>query len=391
MQLLSPSKIGGQAVANRVVLSPLTRGRCTPTPENVFDIKNSLPNELMQLYYEQRADNNLLISEGTIPSEAGWGWMNAPHISTPEHAAAWSKVTDRVHAKGSIFYCQLWHMGRQTHSSFHPSFPGKIFAPSAVKISNNSTSRTVNGEKVEHEVPTEMTVEDIKRTIDELVNAAQMAKLAGFDGVELHCANGYLLDSFLQSRTNQRTDEYGGSFENRVRIVHELIEAIAAAPDSFPTSRIGIKISPNGVFGDMGSADNDEMFPYFAQSVNKYGLAYIHIMDGLGFGYHEMCRQVTCSDIRKVFDGPILANVGLTRDVAEGLIRSGAADFAVFGRDYMSNPDLVERFKNNYPLTPPPEYQYWYYAVGSKGYNDFLTYAEEQELVEKDEKKEAEE
>jgi N-ethylmaleimide reductase len=385
MELLSPCKIGGQTVGNRVVLAPMTRGRCTPTPDNWFDMKNSLPNELMQLYYEQRADNNLLISEGTIPSEAGWGWMNAPHITTPEHAAAWAKVVARVHAKGSIFYCQLWHMGRQTHSSFHPSYPGKTFAPSAIKIANDSTARTVSGEAVDHELPTAMTREDIDRTIKEFVNAAQMAKLAGFDGVELHCANGYLLDSFLQSRSNHRTDKYGGPFANRGRIVHEVIEAIVAAPNSFPAFRIGVKISPNGAYGDMGSDDNDEMFPHFAQSLNKYGLAYLHIMDGLGFGFHNLSKVVTCADMRKGFEGPILANVGLTRDVAEGMIRSGAADFAVFGRDYISNPDLVDRFKNELPLAPPADAAYWFYAVGPKGYTDFPSY--EPELDEEDKPK----
>lgn len=181
----------------------------------------------------------------------------------------------------------------------------------------------------------------------------------------------------MQSSTNVRTDEYGGSKENRIRILKEVVEAIIES-GAYPAQRIGFRISPNGAFGGMGSDDNLEMFTYVAQEMNKYGLAYLHVMDGLGFGYHGKCRPVTAADIRKHFDGIIMCNVGLTKGVAEGMIRSGAANLACFGRLYISNPDLPERFANDWPVAEPAAYETWWGHTGAKGYTDFPTYEQEQ-------------
>ena len=321
-------------------------------------------------YYGQRATAGLIVTEATAISEAGTGWLNAPHIRTPEQVAGWKKVTDRVHAEGSVIYLQLWHMGRQAHSSFHPS-TGKTFSASAVPISNGE-ARTIMGESVPYETPSAMTIEEIKETVQDFVKASLLAKDAGFDGVELHGANGYLLDQFTQSYTNQRTDEYGGSLENRARLSEEVIQAIIDS-GAFPADRIGYRVSPNGNYGDMGSDDNHIMFPFLAERLSKYGLAYLHVMDGLGFGYHEKCPVVTVYDLKTKFQGLVIGNIGLTKELGEGMLRSGAADLACYGRLYISNPDLPIRFEKNLPVEPEAPYETWWYPTGEKGYTDWPT------------------
>ena len=323
----------------------------------------------MAEYYEQRATAGLIVTEATAVSEAGSGWLNAPHIRTPEQVAAWKKVTDRVHAKDSVIYLQLWHMGRQSHSSFHPS-TGKIFAPSPIAV-QNAQSKTTLKEYVPFETPAEMTIDDIQATIQDFVKATALAKEAGFDGVEIHGANGYLFDTFFQSSTNQRTDQYGGSMENRNRFLEEVVQAMIAE-GSFPANRIGFRLSPNGTYGDMGSEDNDAMFPFIAERMSQYGLAYMHVVDGLGFGYHGKCRPVNLHEMKSKFkDGIVISNVGLTKEIAEGVIRSGAADLCAFGRLYISNPDLPYRFEKDLPLTESAPYETWWGPTAEKGYTDY--------------------
>lgn len=273
-QLQSKFTIGGDLeLQNRIVLAPMTRARCDPGTD--------IPNDLMVEYYTQRATAGLLVTEGTQISEDGVGWANAPSIMTDEHVAGWTKVTDSVHAKvggGAKIFLQLWHLGRQSHSSFHPT-RNDIVSASAIAISNGSTARTNKGESAEWEVPRALSVDEIKTTVGDYVKSAQLAKRAGFDGVELHAANGYIIDQFLQTKTNTRTDEYGGSMENRFRFLEEIVDAMIA-DGAFPAGRIGVRLSPNGNYGDMGSPDNDVMFPYVAGRLSKYGLAYLHVMDG---------------------------------------------------------------------------------------------------------------
>lgn len=351
----------------------MTRARGTVT-EDPFDPKSRIPNDIQAEYYEQRASAGLVITEATAISEEGYGWRNAPQICTAEEVEGWKKVVDRVHAKGGKMYLQMWHMGRQSHSSYHPTNNRIV---SASNIPMVGKTKTIQMEESDPEVPVALTVEEIKQTVQDFVDAAKRCKEAGFDGVEIHGANGYLVDQFLQSCTNVRTDEYGGSFENRVRFLREIVEAIIES-GAYPANRIGFRISPNGGFGAMGSEDNFEMFTYVAQEMNKYGLAYIHIMDGLGFGYHGKCKVVTCADIRKHWDGIIMCNVGLTKEIAEGMIRSGAADMASFGRLYICNPDLPERFANDWPLAEPAPYHTWWTHIGASGYTDFPTYEQTQ-------------
>ena len=349
--------------------------RCTPT-EDPFDVKCTVPNDLMVEYYEQRASAGLLISEATAISEAASGWRNAPHIRSKEHVDGWKKVVERVHAKGSVIFLQLWHMGRQAHPSFHPS-TNQSFAPSAIPM-DGVQMKMVDNTNVDAVTPTEMTIEQIQETIQDYVNAAKLAKEAGFDGIEVHSANGYLLDTFLQSCSNQRTDQYGGSFDNRVRFLTEIFDAIIES-GVYPANRIGFRFSPNGSFGGMGSEDNDQAFLHYATVMNKYKPAYLHVMDGLGFGFHEKSTPLTCADFRKVFDGPIMSNVGLSRDVAEGMVRSGATDLCAFGRLYISNPDLVERFANDWKVEPEAAYEHWWGPTGAKGYTDFPVAEEAQQ------------
>lgn len=369
-EILSPFTLGGQELKNRFVLSPMTRARCENT-KDPFDKMNSMPNDLMAEYYSQRASGGLLVTEATAISEDGCGWRNAPHIRTQEQSEAWKKIVDRVHEKDGVIYLQLWHMGRYAHSSHHPNTNRTVSSGNLPIVGGKV--KTVNAEEAEPEVPHSLTKEEIKETIQDFVNASKLAAAAGFDGIELHGANGYLIDQFLQSCSNNRTDEYGGSMENRVRFLDEVVAALIDA-GAFPANRIGIRLSPNGVFGGMGSEDNYEMFNFVAKAMSKYGLAYLHVMDGKGFGWHDKCKAVTPFDIKHNFGGPVICNIGLTVDVAEGMIRSGAADLAAFGRLYISNPDLPERVANNYPLAPEAEYPSWWGPTGAQGYTDFPTY-----------------
>ncbi len=202
--------------------------------------------------------------------------------------------------------------------------------------------------------------------------AAVQAKEAGFDGVEVHAANGYLLDTFLQSKTNHRTDEYGGSIENRYRLLKEVVEGVTSV---WPAHRVGVHLSPNGTYNHMGSPDFREQFTFVAGQLDRFGLAYLHVVDGLAFGFHQLGEPMTLAEFRAVFHGPLMGNCGYTRETAEQAIAEGHADLISFGRPFISNPDLVERFRNGWPLAEPVPMSDWYSPTGAKGYTDFPTYA----------------
>jgi 2,4-dienoyl-CoA reductase-like NADH-dependent reductase (Old Yellow Enzyme family) len=205
--------------------------------------------------------------------------------------------------------------------------------------------------------------------VEDYRSAAERAKAAGFDGVEVHGANGYLIDTFLQSKTNHRTDQYGGSVENRYRFLKEVVEAVTSV---WPANRVGVRLSPNGAFNDMGSSDYREQFTFVASKLDHFGLAYLHVMDGLAFGFHNLGEPMTLADFRKVFHGPLIGNCGYTQEAAEKAICQGHADLIAFGRPFISNPDLVERFKNGWPLAEMAPMSDWYLPTGAKGYTDFL-------------------
>ncbi len=348
------------ALPNRIVLAPMTRSRAGV---------GRIPNALMAEYYKQRSSAGLIITEATTISEEANGWIESPGIYTDEMTDGWKPIVSTVHAKGGAIFLQLWHMGRASHSSFHN---GQLaVAASAIKI-NEPYIHTPTG-KQPHEVPRALETAEIPRVVADYAMAARRAKDAGFDGVEIHGANGYLIDNFLQSKTNQRTDQYGGSIENRYRFLKEIVEAIVSI---WPANRVGVRLSPNGVFNDMGSPDYREQFTYVANQLNSCGLSYLHVMDGLAFGYHNLGEPMTLADFRKVFQGPLIGNCGYTQETAEQAIADGYADLIAFGRPFISNPDLVERFRNTWPLAETAPISDWYSSTGEKGYIDFPVYAQ---------------
>lgn len=353
--LLQPFLLHDLQLRNRIVLAPMTRSRAG---------SQRIPNALMAEYYAQRSSAGLLISEATTISEEANGWIDAPGIYTDEMAESWKLTTAAVHGKGAKIFLQLWHMGRSSHSSFHDGRPA--VAPSAIAI-NEEYIHTPIG-KQPHEVPRALETDEIPRVVEDYRRAAERARSAGFDGVEIHGANGYLIDEFLQSKTNHRTDLYGGSVENRYRFLKEVVEAVITV---WPAGRVGVRLSPNGMFNDMGSPDFREQFTYTAGQLDQYGLAYLHVMDGLAFGFHQLGEPMTLAEFRKVFSGPLIGNCGYTVESAEKAVTEGHADLIAIGRPYISNPDLVERVQNGWPLAKTAPISDWYTPIGAKGYTDY--------------------
>ncbi len=358
--LLTPFDFHDMKIKNRIVMAPMTRARAG---------QQRVPNELMVKYYSQRADAGMIITEATTVSQQANGWNESPGIYTDEMADAWKTVVDAVHAKGSRIILQLWHCGRASHSGFHGGKPA--VAPSAIKI-NGEYIHTPQG-KQPYQTPRALQTDEIPSVIEDYRQAVMRAKSAGFDGVEIHGANGYLIDTFLQSKTNLRTDQYGGSIENRFRFLKEVFEAVATV---WPKQKIGVRLSPNGVFNDMGSPDYREQFTYVAQQLNALQLGYLHVMDGLAFGFHELGEPMTLKDFRNVYHGPLMGNCGYDVAGAEAAIARGDADLIAFGRPFISNPDLVDRIRNGWPLAEPADMSAWYTPVGETGYTDFSTYAD---------------
>ena len=352
--LLSPFDLHGLALRNRVVMAPLTRARAG---------RERVPNDLMAEYYSQRASAGLIITEATVISEQGLGWVDSPGIYNDAQVEGWKKTTDALHARGTPVFLQLWHCGRSSHSSFHGGKPA--VSASAIKINGDYLHTPIG--KQPYEPPRALETAEVAAVVQDYRQAAERAKAAGFDGVEIHAANGYLIDQFLQSRTNHRTDQYGGSLENRFRFLKEIVEAIL---NVLPSERVGVRLSPNGNFNDMGSPDYRETFTCAARELNAYALAYLHVVDGLAFGFHQLGQPMTLLEFRAVFSGPLMGSCGYTQDTAEAAIASGQADLIAFGRPYLSNPDLVERFANGWELNPPADLQVWS-APTAQGYTDF--------------------
>ncbi len=355
--LMETFQLQDLTLQNRIALAPMTRARAG---------ESRVANELMAEYYAQRSSAGLVITEATTISEQANGWVNSPGIYTDEMVEGWKLTTTAVHEKGGTVFLQLWHTGRASHSDFHDGEP--MVAPSAIKIEGDGV-HTPSGKKP-YEIPRALETAEIPLIVEDYRKAAERAMAAGFDGIEVHSANGYLLDEFLQSKTNHRTDEYGGSIEKRFRILDEVIQAVTSV---FPANRVGVRLAPNGAFNDMGSPDFREQFTYVAKELSGRGLAYLHVMDGLAFGFHELGEQMTLSEFRAVFDGPLMGNCGYTHEMAEEAVAAGHADMIAIGRPYISNPDLVERWKAGAELNPEADVADWYNPGGAKGYTDFPT------------------
>ncbi|QDT38827.1 alkene reductase [Stratiformator vulcanicus] len=353
-ELISAYELGDLTLKNRIVMAPMTRGRCG---------SSGVPGEMNATYYRQRAGAGLIITEGTFISPQANGWVGAPGIFSPQQVEGWKPVVDGVHDAGTPIFCQLWHCGRASHSTFQPGNQ-KPVAPSEIAI-NSDYIHTPNG-KQPNETPRALTTEELPGIVEDYRLAARNAKAAGFDGVEIHGANGYLIDEFLQTKTNERSDQYGGSLENRFRFLKEIVEAVTSV---FPSNRVGVRQSPNGVYNDMGSPDYRDTFLYVAEQLAKFDLGYLHVMDGLGFGFHELGEPVTLGDYRKVYPGTLMGNCGHTKDDGEQRIADGVAELIAFGRPFITNPDLPARFENGWPLADDPPQAIWY-SPGPEGYID---------------------
>jgi N-ethylmaleimide reductase len=358
-KLYEPLVLGESKLSNRVVLAPLTRSRSG---------RDRVPNAMMAEYYTQRSGAGLLISEATVVSEQGIGYSDTPGIYNIAQVEGWKNITSAVHRKDSKIFLQLWHCGRASHSDFHN---GKLpVAPSAIGIQGEGVYTPLG--KKPHETPRELTIAEIKSIVEDFKFGASRAKEAGFDGVEIHAANGYLIDTFLQSKTNQRQDEYGGSTLKRLRFLEEIIDAVL---EIWNKNQVGIRLSPNGVFNDMGSKDFREQFSAAAKLIERKGLVYLHVLDGLAFGFHGLGEAMTLVDFRKLYSGKLMGNCGYTKEAGEKAVDDGRADMIAYGRPYISNPDLLERFKNNWPLNPDAAPSDWYTSSqGAKGYTDFPFY-----------------
>ncbi len=362
-KLFEPLKLGAIELDHRVVAAPLTRMR-SEQPSDV-------PGRLMVEYYSQRASKGgLQIAEATPVAFEGRGYLGAPGIYDDAHIAGWKKVTDAVHAKGGKIVLQLWHVGRQSHVELTG---GKApVAPSAIQVED--LVYTSNGW-----VPTSpnraLEIDEIKTIIEQFRQGAERAKAAGFDGVELHGANGYLVDQFLQDGSNQRTDIYGGSIENRTRFLTEVVEAIVSV---WGGDRVGVRLGPSGTFGTMSDSNPDALFTYAVQQLNAFGLAYLHLIEPRIIGGTEAADglpPVAAAQLRKVFKGPIIAAGGFDGESAAQIIEKGDADAVAFGRFFASNPDLALRFRGNLPLSAYDRATF--YGGDARGYTDYPTYAEE--------------
>lgn len=355
--LLKPFKLGDLELKNRVVMAPMTRSRA----DNEQKAANA---ELQGLYYKQRASAGLIITEGSQISEKAVGYINTPGIHTKAQTEGWKEVTKMVHDEGGKIFLQLWHVGRMSHPDFHN---GDLpHAPSA--INPNSKSYTPEGFK-ETETPKEMTLEDIKQTIQDFKNAAANAWEAGFDGVEIHSSNGYLLHQFFSSTSNKRTDEYGGSKENRSKILFEIIDAIK---EVMPENRIGLRLNPSlhGIFGMELNEETIPTFDYIIEKLNDYDLAYLHLSEPFNdvsdveYAVTEIAKRY-----RPIYKGNLMINAHFDRESGNKVIEEGDADMVAYGKPYISNPDLVERFAAKAELA---EYDTdTFYTPGHKGYTDY--------------------
>lgn len=345
-QLFTPVRIGRYTLPNRLFMAPMTRSRADD---------NGVPTDLVTEYYDQRATAGLIISEGVFPSSMGKGYVRTPGISTDKQVAAWKKVTEAVHAKGGRIFMQLMHCGRISHPSLLPNDAQPV-APSAIKPAGQTW--TGNGLQA-FLTPRELSLEEIAAVIDEYRMATRRALEAGFDGVELHTASGYLPEQFLSSGSNQRQDDYGGSVANRARFVLDVLAAMVAEAGG---ERVGIKISPEMNFNDVIDANPQETFSYLVEQLAELNLAYLHVaLFGAAFDYHAL--------LRPLFSGAYLIGGGLDQKTAEAVLSSGRADAAVFGGAFIANPDLPERFRQGAPLNLPDKRTF--YSMGAEGYTDY--------------------
>jgi len=353
-KLLEPFKLGPITLPNRLVMAPLTRNRA---------VEGLVPGPLAVDYYAQRASAGLLITEASQVSQQGQGYQDTPGIYSKEQVAGWRKITDRVHAFGGRIFIQLWHVGRVSHTLLQPN-GGKPVAPSAIRAKGKTF---VGGVFTDISEPRALELSEIPGIIDSFKRAAANAVAAGFDGVELHGANGYLLDQFAKDGANKRTDAYGGSIENRARLMLEVAKAVAAEAGA---ERTGIRISPVTPANDISDSNPQPLFDHIVDQLDALKLVYIHVIEGATGGPRDVA-PFDYGALRKRFGGAYIANNGYDFDLASKVLSANQADLIAFGKLFIANPDLVERLKRGAPLNVPDKATF--YGGGAKGYTDYPT------------------
>lgn len=352
LDLFSPVKLGNMQLSNRIVMAPLTRNRAG---------EHGVPQPLNVTYYEQRASAGLIVTEATPISAMAHGYPALPGIYTEAQVAGWKKITDAVHAKGGKIVIQLWHVGRISHPTLLPDGALPV-APSAIKPAGKAF--TYQG-LVDYVEPRALDANELSSIVADYVHATKSALAAGFDGVEIHAANGYLLDQFLRDGTNQRTDQYGGSFENRARFLLEVTKAVV---DVAGSDKVGVRISPVNPFNDMKDSNPQALFNFVTESLNQFNLAYLHVVEG-GIHGGGIADPFDFDALRKLFKGPYMANLAYDKARGNAVVASGHADVVAYGVPFIANPDLVERFRTDAPLNEADSSTF--YGGTEKGYTDY--------------------
>ena len=352
--LYSPIRLGELSLRNRVFMAPLTRNRAHP---------DGTPGPWAKTYYCQRSSAGLIITEATQISAMGTGYINTPGIYLPEHIAGWQRIVDGVHDNGGRIFLQLWHVGRISHTSLLPHDAQPV-APSAVRARSQTMTQFGFTDVSE---PRALTLDEIKHTINDYRTAAANARTAGFDGVEIHAANGYLIDQFLQSRSNLRTDLYGGSVSNRIRFLVETAHAVLEVWDG---SRVGVRLSPGGTFNDMGDENPEATFTAAVRELAVLGLGYLHVVEASpGDAPPSPSSRALFEQLRKEWPGLYVANGGYDGPGGEHAIEDGRADAIAYGRAFLANPDLPRRLEQRAPLNEPD--QGTFYGGTERGYVDY--------------------
>ncbi len=354
LNLFSPIQVGAYTLPNRIVMAPLTRNRASD---------GNVPTELNATYYTQRSSAGLLIAEATQVTPYGQGYPATPGIHSPEQVEGWKLVTEAVHASGGRIFLQLWHVGRISHPSLQPGSVLPV-APSAIAPADGEAS-TYEGSKP-YVTPRALETDELPGIVEAYRQGAENALAAGFDGVEIHGANGYLLDQFLRDGTNKRTDAYGGSIENRARLLLEVTEAVVGV---WGANRVGVRLSPSSTFNSMSDSDPKATFGYAIDALNRFGLAYLHLLEPSEADERHGGTLIPTSHFRPIFKGLLMVNWDYDRDKANAAIAHGDADLVSFGKLFIANPDLPERFQLNTALNEPDPSTF--YGGSEKGYIDY--------------------
>ena len=355
-RLFRPFRLGPLSLANRFVMAPMTRGR---------NDAHGVPQPLVARHYADRASAGLIVTEATAIGPGGVGWLGAPGIWSDAQVAGWRPVTSAVHAHGGKIFLQLWHMGRVSH----PDFLGGALPVGPSAIAAKGETHTASGKKP-YVTPRALELGEIPRIVQEYAAATARARAAGFDGVELHAANGYLIDQFLRDGSNQRGDRYGGSVANRARFQLEVAEACAGA---WSADRVGVRLSPSGAYNDMADSNPARTFGHAARELGRLGLAYLHVTETVKGHFMHVDLPAQAGPMRRAFGGPFILNLGADAAAGEQALAEDRADLIAFGMAFLANPDFVRRTRLGQPLNPPD----WstLYTPGEKGYNDYAALA----------------